>query len=260
MWGLRVFLTLYALAVALLAPALLFAAGDQTVQSKQTPAPEATSTGPAPPGAEAPAPADAPTNPTQAPAISASPPQPTAAKPRSPVPAARTAKPRIVARAAAADTIADFAFSPPAITVTAGESVSWHNDGPSQHSATADDHSFDTGVLSKGESGSHTFDRAGTFSYFCTVHPNMKGTVRVLAASSSGGVSGSSSGSDGGSSSHSTGGSGGASSGSGSSGSASGSSLPSTGLDIAVLVALGIGLMCCGAGLRLRFAGREERR
>jgi plastocyanin len=262
MWGVRVFVTLYALAVALLAPAMLFAAGDQTVQSKQTAPPEATTTNAEPAGTEAAAAASAPTTPTYAPAIGASPPAPAAAKPRSPERAARAAKPHVVARAAVADTIADFAFSPPTITVTAGKSVTWHNDGPSQHSATADDHSFDTGVLSKGAEGSHTFDQAGTFSYFCTVHPNMKGTVRVLAASSSGGGSGSSSGNDGGSSSNSTGSSGSSSPGSGSSGSSSsstgGSSLPSTGLNIAVLVLLGIGLLSCGTGLRLRLAGREN--
>jgi plastocyanin len=236
MWGVVVFVTLYVLAVALLAPALLFAAGDQTVQSKQTVPSQATTTSPVPAGAEAAAPAGAPPTPAQAPAISASPPPPAAAKARLPVRAA----PR--ARAAAADTIADFAFSPATITVTAGESVTWHNDGPSQHSATADDQSFDTGVLGKGADGSHTFHQAGTFSYFCKVHPNMKGTVKVLAASSSGA-------NNGGSSSNSTNGSNGTSSG-------SGSRLPSTGLDIALLALLGIGLLCCGAGLRLRLAER----
>jgi plastocyanin len=257
MWGARVFVALYVLAVALLVPAPLFAAGDQTVESKQTPPPPATTTSTEPAGAEATAPASAPATPTQAPAISASPPPPAAARARSPVRAARRAQPRAVARAAVADTIADFAFSPATITVTAGESVTWHNDGPSQHSATADDQSFDTGVLAKGANGSHTFHQAGTFSYFCSVHPRMKGTVRVLATSSSGG-------NNGGSSSNSTNGSSGSSSGSGSGASSGssrgGSSLPSTGLDIGLLALLGIGLLCCGTGLRLRVAEREERR
>ena len=48
---------------------------------------------------------------------------------------------------------------------------------PDAHSATANDGSFDTGILSKGGSGSHTFTQAGTFSYICTPHPFMKGTV-----------------------------------------------------------------------------------
>ena len=36
--------------------------------------------------------------------------------------------------------------------------------------------------MDAGQSGSHTFDTAGTFSYICTPHPNMKGTVIVQAA------------------------------------------------------------------------------
>ena len=80
-------------------------------------------------------------------------------------------------------TIRDFSFSPATVTVEAGDTVTWHNAGPSPHSATADDGSFDTGILSKGESGSHTFTRAGTFTYYCGPHPSMKGTIRVVAAS-----------------------------------------------------------------------------
>ena len=41
--------------------------------------------------------------------------------------------------------------------------------------------------MDAGQSGSHTFDTAGTFSYICTPHPNMKGTVVVQAAQSGSG-------------------------------------------------------------------------
>ena len=57
-----------------------------------------------------------------------------------------------------------------------GDTVTWSNNGPTGHSATANDGSFDTGILQKGSSGSHTFSQAGTFSYICTPHPFMKGT------------------------------------------------------------------------------------
>jgi plastocyanin len=81
-------------------------------------------------------------------------------------------------------TIADFHFSPSATTVHVGDTITWTNDGPSAHSATASDGSFDTGVLQKGQSGSHTFTKAGTFAYVCTIHPFMHGTIVVLASTS----------------------------------------------------------------------------
>lgn len=76
-------------------------------------------------------------------------------------------------------TIQNFAFGPATVTVKVGDTVTWTNMDLTGHSATADDGSFDTGVLSQGKSGSVTFDTAGTFTYHCTPHPNMKGTVVV---------------------------------------------------------------------------------
>jgi plastocyanin len=87
----------------------------------------------------------------------------------------------------------DFFFSPTSVTVATGDTVTWHNSGKEPHTATADDGSFDTGTINSGGSGSHTFNSAGTFSYICTIHPNMKGTVRVLSSSGSGGSAGSTS-------------------------------------------------------------------
>jgi hypothetical protein len=78
--------------------------------------------------------------------------------------------------------IIDFNFSPAGITIHVGDTVTWTNNGPSAHTATARDGSFDTGVLQKGQSASHTFDRAGTFTYFCRIHPFMQGTMTVVAA------------------------------------------------------------------------------
>jgi plastocyanin len=84
-----------------------------------------------------------------------------------------------------ADTISDFQFAPATITIHVGDTITWTNDGPTDHTATASDHSFDTGVLHKGHSASHTFATAGTFAYICTLHPFMHGTVIVEAAASS---------------------------------------------------------------------------
>jgi pyruvate/2-oxoglutarate dehydrogenase complex dihydrolipoamide acyltransferase (E2) component len=78
--------------------------------------------------------------------------------------------------------IVDFSFSPGSTTVHVGDTITWTNTGKQAHSATANDHSFDTGLLRTGQSGSHTFTTPGTFTYYCIVHPYMHGTVIVLAA------------------------------------------------------------------------------
>ncbi len=70
----------------------------------------------------------------------------------------------------------DFEFDPAAITVPVGATVTWTNDGVQQHSATAVDGSFDTGLYGSGESASVTFDTAGTFAYYCQLHGTPDGT------------------------------------------------------------------------------------
>jgi LPXTG-motif cell wall-anchored protein len=92
---------------------------------------------------------------------------------------------KVKAAGAGSVSIKDFSFGPSSITVHVGDTVSWSNTGASEHTATASNGSFDTGILKKGQSGSHTFNTAGTFSYICSVHPFMKGTVVVEAAAGS---------------------------------------------------------------------------
>lgn len=75
--------------------------------------------------------------------------------------------------------IKNFAYNPSTITVKAGSQVVWKNTDSAPHSATADDGTFDTGILKQGESGTLTFRNKGTFTYHCSVHPNMKATVVV---------------------------------------------------------------------------------
>jgi LPXTG-motif cell wall-anchored protein len=145
-------------------------------------------------------------------------------------------------------TMKDFSFGPSSVTVNAGEAVTWTNQGPTKHSATADDGSFDTGLLSKGKSASHTFNKAGTFAYVCSIHPNMHGTVRVVAAGSGSGNGATSSGSSAAPSSSSSSSS--SSGGSSASTAKSGPSLPKTGGHAAPLALLGLVLL--GAGLLAR--------
>ncbi|MCK9518795.1 MAG: cupredoxin family copper-binding protein [Dehalococcoidia bacterium] len=88
----------------------------------------------------------------------------------------------------AAVNIQGFAFAPANVAVNVGDSVTWTNSDTVPHTATADDGSFNTGNLNTGASGSVTFNTAGTFAYFCAIHPSMRGTVVVTAASSGGGT------------------------------------------------------------------------
>ncbi len=66
--------------------------------------------------------------------------------------------------------MADLAYQPGDITVPAGATVTWVNKDTELHSATADDGSFDTGLLDPGASASVTFDRPGTYGYYCEMH------------------------------------------------------------------------------------------
>lgn len=156
---------------------------------------------------------------------------------------------RLAAAAAQSVTIKDFSFGPGTLTVNVGDTVTWTNDGPSEHTATANDGSFNTGILSKGQSASHTFTSAGTFQYICSIHTFMHGTIVVEATNTSSSGGSSSSGST--SSSSGSGSSGSGNSSSSGSGS-SGSSLPMTGLDVLALAALGGILLGLGTALRRR--------
>jgi plastocyanin len=70
-------------------------------------------------------------------------------------------------------------FSPNPVEVKVGETVTWINDDSGRHTITSKDGTFDSGVMGKGQSFSHTFDKAGQYPYFCSPHPNMVGTVVV---------------------------------------------------------------------------------
>ena len=76
-------------------------------------------------------------------------------------------------------------FSPPTITVVIGvnNTVEWVNNDTAPHTVTATDRSFDSGNLNPGETWTFTFTTPGTYTYVCTYHPWMKGTVVVLASS-----------------------------------------------------------------------------
>jgi plastocyanin len=84
--------------------------------------------------------------------------------------------------AGASVTVADMAFSPAAVRVGLGESVTWTFRDPISHTVTSDDGFFDTGPASGGASRSVLFASAGAFAYHCSFHPMMRGRVSVPVA------------------------------------------------------------------------------
>jgi len=77
-------------------------------------------------------------------------------------------------------------FSPSEVTISVGDSVTWHNDSTVAHTVTSGnpedgpDGLFDTGLFLSGDTFSHTFTEAGEYQYFCSIHPWMTGTVIVV--------------------------------------------------------------------------------
>jgi plastocyanin len=70
-------------------------------------------------------------------------------------------------------------FGSGTLTVTPGTTVEWVMRDQMPHTVTADSGAFDSGTLSAGGTFSHTFDEPGTHTYYCKLHPNMRGTVVV---------------------------------------------------------------------------------
>lgn len=83
---------------------------------------------------------------------------------------------------AASVEISNFAFTPASLTVKKGTTVTWTNRDSDQHTVTPDEETADfqgSGMLSRGETYSYTFANAGTYSYHCQPHPQMRGTITV---------------------------------------------------------------------------------
>jgi plastocyanin len=77
-----------------------------------------------------------------------------------------------------------FQFKPKQLEVKRGDTVTWKNGDAIDHSVTSGrpgqpTDAFDSGFFTQGDSFSHTFAEAGSFTYFCKRHPNMQATVKV---------------------------------------------------------------------------------
>ena len=77
--------------------------------------------------------------------------------------------------------IANLSFAGGNVRVPVGTTVRWVNEDQVTHSVTADDGSFDSGLIEPGQPFERTFQQAGTYAYHCTPHPFMRGAVVVTA-------------------------------------------------------------------------------
>jgi len=76
--------------------------------------------------------------------------------------------------------IDNFSFSPKTFTVPVGATVTWTNHDSVPHVVmSADDQFKKSRVLKTGQRFSNTFAAAGTYSYFCSIHPGMTGEIIV---------------------------------------------------------------------------------
>ena len=140
-----------------------------------------------------------------------------------------------------------YVYSPSSVTVSTGDTVNWTNNGAEPHDVTGS--GLASGLLQSGQGYSYTFTDAGDYSYICSIHPFMQGSVSVLAASGGGGSDDSGSTQDP-SASTAPGSESAAVQSAGAAGSAS--QLPSSGMPVLPLLAAGVGLVLAGALLRRR--------
>lgn len=103
---------------------------------------------------------------------------PTTTAAASPTTTAATAASEAAATGAVTVSIGDFKFEPATMNVKVGGTITWTNNHTQPHTATSSGN-FDTGSLAPGASKTITVAKAGTFSYICSFHPFMTGTVTV---------------------------------------------------------------------------------
>jgi plastocyanin len=75
--------------------------------------------------------------------------------------------------------IKNFKFEPENLIIKEGSIVNFVNEDSSAHTATANNNEFDSGILQQGDTYIHPFTKQGDFSYFCEIHPSMKGNIKV---------------------------------------------------------------------------------
>ena len=79
----------------------------------------------------------------------------------------------------AAVKIDNFVFGPQTLTVPVGATVTWTNSDDIPHTAVSTDGVFKSKVMDTDEKFAYTFAKAGTYPYFCSIHPKMTGKIVV---------------------------------------------------------------------------------
>jgi plastocyanin len=87
----------------------------------------------------------------------------------------------LAAQSAAPDRIVvkNFMFQPMSLTVKAGSTVTWTNMDEEPHTVVSSGGVFRSGALDTKDSFSFKFDKAGTYGFVCSIHPQMVGTIIV---------------------------------------------------------------------------------
>ena len=80
---------------------------------------------------------------------------------------------------AASVKIDNFVFGPQTLTVPVGATVTWTNSDDIPHTSVSTEGVFKSKVLDTDEKFSYTFTKAGTYPYYCTIHPKMTGKIVV---------------------------------------------------------------------------------
>ena len=75
--------------------------------------------------------------------------------------------------------IDNFSFTPATLTVSAGTTVTWTNHDDIPHTVVSDDKSMKSKALDTDDKFSFSFSKPGTYPYFCSLHPKMKGVIVV---------------------------------------------------------------------------------
>jgi plastocyanin len=73
----------------------------------------------------------------------------------------------------------NFSFTPATAAVAVGTTVTWTNHDDIPHNVVSPEQKFKSPVLDTDEMFSHTFAAAGTYKYYCSIHPRMTGQVVV---------------------------------------------------------------------------------
>ncbi|MCM2280261.1 MAG: cupredoxin family copper-binding protein [Bdellovibrionaceae bacterium] len=76
-------------------------------------------------------------------------------------------------------TIEGMKFDPATLTVKRGDTIVWVNKDFFPHTATSENKAFDSGEIKAGASWKRVVDTKGSFTYVCTLHPTMKGSLTV---------------------------------------------------------------------------------